>query len=263
MGIFSKKGLCSICGKEKGKEISDGFVCKDCELRCGMFITKLGDNKSLGRVQDYTKLIEKNKEYLKIQEERKAIFKPNKEIGGIMFVDEEHGLWSWGSGMFKKKPEGPIYHIYEIVSYYIVEDGDVISRGTVNSSHAAGTKIVINHGSSSKQNCSQLDLCINTTLIPVPARMRMIQSTTKTSSLVYRNSHRQLKDAENFLAGVKLQICNEQLKKVKVTVSTKSAEQPKQADDSLAKIKQLKELLDMGAITEEEFNTKKKELLNL
>ena len=33
--------------------------------------------------------------------------------------------------------------------------------------------------------------------------------------------------------------------------------------DPLEKIKTLKELLDMGAITEEEFNAKKKELLNL
>ena len=34
-------------------------------------------------------------------------------------------------------------------------------------------------------------------------------------------------------------------------------------NDAVTQIKKFKELLDIGAITEEEFNTKKKELLNL
>ncbi|WKK93250.1 SHOCT domain-containing protein [Clostridioides difficile] len=35
------------------------------------------------------------------------------------------------------------------------------------------------------------------------------------------------------------------------------------SNDAIQQVKGLKELLDLGAITEEEFNTKKKELLNL
>ncbi len=35
------------------------------------------------------------------------------------------------------------------------------------------------------------------------------------------------------------------------------------SNDAIQQVKGLKELLDLGAITDEEFNTKKKELLNL
>ena len=36
-----------------------------------------------------------------------------------------------------------------------------------------------------------------------------------------------------------------------------------QSDDSIEKVKKLKELLDMGALTQEEFDAKKRELLGL
>lgn len=59
-----------------------------------------------------------------------------------------------------------------------------------------------------------------------------------------------------------INMCNEDLAKLEIILK-KDKPVEKTYDDPIEKVKKLKELLDMGILTQEEFDKKKKELLNL
>lgn len=62
-----------------------------------------------------------------------------------------------------------------------------------------------------------------------------------------------------------IKMCDEDLAKLEIVVKkNRKTESPKsQSNDPIEEVKKLKELLDMGILTQDEFDKKKKELLNL
>ena len=80
--------------------------------------------------------------------------------------------------------------------------------------------------------------------------VNLINAKTKTNSSIYQNA---CNEAQEILSVLSIIIKN----------NDKADNEQSKTSDSIEQVKGLKELLDLGAITEEEFNTKKKELLNL
>lgn len=83
----------------------------------------------------------------------------------------------------------------------------------------------------------------------------MIKSETKKSSIVYKEA---VKEAHEILRKLEL-ITNQFQKQTQEQLPTVADNNISVADE----IKKFKELLDIGAITEDEYNSKKTELLNL
>ncbi len=57
--------------------------------------------------------------------------------------------------------------------------------------------------------------------------------------------------------------CNETLRQIKAFIESKTLNTADSVTDSADELKKLKELLDMGIVTQEEFDAKKKQLLGL
>ena len=79
MGLFSKKGTCAVCGSSKGEAVADGFICKQCFVKGGLFGASLAVHKKLARVADVQKAIDKNVAYKESQAEREKTLAVEKE----------------------------------------------------------------------------------------------------------------------------------------------------------------------------------------
>lgn len=262
MGLFNRKESCSICGNEKGTKISDGFICKECISKCGIFVIPPGQNRALARISDFEKLIEKNRHYKKLQEEREPIFAPNRVIGDRIMVDEDHKLWSLAGGAFKKKPVGPIYSLLEIDDYEIDEDGETVTKGGLGRAVAGGLLLGglgavvggVTGTRKSKATCTRLNLNITPSIAPYPVIIQFITTKTKVNSLLYKQSYAQIQAVLSYF---------DEFGGADENVTESSDTNRNLQSSNLDEIKKLKELLDMDALTQEEFDTKKKELLGL
>ena len=86
-----------------------------------------------------------------------------------------------------------------------------------------------------------------------------ITKEVKTKSNDYTKALSKAKETMSCLEGVfKVNEDSKGPQKVEIVSSTQTSD-----DDPIEKVKKLKELLDLGVITEEEFDQKKKQLLNL
>lgn len=227
---------------------------------------------------------EKNQELL-------SIFKASTELGDIS-IDIENRLFKvkHATGMIKKnsgalmktgkalaavytlgasvaieaamKPDDKIFHFEDLDSYELIEDDSAISSGGLGSAIAGGVLLggagAIVGGMTGKKKqkktIENLVLQINTKDISFPCIMvTYIKKETKVSSNAYKEALS--------LAKQSIQCLDIIIKKEEELNNVETQSQDN--NDAVTQIKKFKELLDIGAITEEEFNTKKKELLNL
>lgn len=257
MGFFGKKGVCNICLNNTGVQAKDGFVCKECLDKCGPFGVDLLKLKDMTTISSIQKRINQNKIFQKAQEEREKIFSPTNIIGNNLVVDEDNQLWCFGRKGFKIKRMGAIYRMDEIVDYEIEEDENIITKSGLGRAVAGGVlfggvgAIVggITGGRTSKAECSKLNVLINVKDAPSKVVIPLLISKTKKNSLVYKNTIEFLTRITTYLDSIIDEVKND----ISKTPST----------DPYEDVKKLKELLDIGAITQEEFNAKKKQLLGL
>lgn len=172
------------------------------------------------------------------------------------------------------KPDDKVFRFTELRSFELLEDDSEIVSGGVGKAIVGGALFggfgavagAVAGNKKTKKTVDNMVLKINTHDINFPCIMiTYINKTTKVTSNDYRKS---LSLAQETISC--LEIILNALESMKAAVEQQNAvvppapaEAPQQPLDPVSEIKKYKELLDMGAISEDEYNTKKSELLGL
>ena len=189
-------------------------------------------------------------------------FTPTREVGNYFAIDENTRLWAIGKGMFPSLKKAVPYSYDDIVDFELLADGRSIITGGVGSSIVGaalfgGIGAVVGSATGKKkikQTCTSLMVKITVNNMASPVEyIKLISSTTSKNSMIYRGAYR---DAQEIISLLQL-ICNQRISMN--NISQESTHSASAADE----IRKYKALMDEGIITEEEFLTKKKQLLDL
>ncbi len=259
MGFFSEKTVCSICGKHymlySFSTKSNEFVCIKCANRAGISVSASIDNISL---EDVKTLINKNNENAK----KLSDFTITKSIGVYLKIDERKKQWYIPDGFGGTTHNPRIYSYNDVLDFALLEDGGSINKGGLGRAVAGGVlfggvgAVVggVTGIKKSKPVCSSLKIKITLNDMSHPAEyINFISSETKKSSFTYKTCEKSAQDIMSLLQVMCSQNTSAQ------AIYAEAKQEASAADE----IKKFKELFDAGIITEEEFNAKKKQLLNL
>lgn len=189
-------------------------------------------------------------------------FNITKKIGNYFYIDENHKKWTIPQGLLKNKIiQSKIYNYTDILDFELIEDGNSVSKGGIGRAIVGGALfggigaiVGATTGHKQKQTCSilQIKIILNSMNSPIEY-ITLINTEIKKSSNTYKLS---FNIAQQILSV--LQIICESNKSQKLLKETNH-----EPSSNIDEIRKYKQLLDCGAITEEEFNIKKKKLLNL
>lgn len=242
---------CTICGKSMGAlnskvKIRDGYVCIDCWRAAGFGIT----------MKDMAAADSETSEHIKAILDEKAgnislieNFKPTKEIGNYIRFDDVTKTFIIGP-----RNKGTLYHYENIVDYELLEDGETkikggLGRAVVGGVLFGGAGAVVGGVTGNRKTKSTCEsMKIKLTLKNTPKQVEyinLISTSTKKNGNIYKSC---FNSAQEILSSLKI-ICDQQ--EIPQTVS------------SVDEIMKYKNLLDAGAITQEEYDSKKKQLLRL
>lgn len=191
-----------------------------------------------------------------------TVFVPTKKVGNYFVVNENDKTWAVPTGLFKKVILPNSVHTYsEIVSFELLEDGNSITKGglgraVVGGALFGGVGAIVGGATGGKKTkgvCTKLQIKIILNNMATPnVYVDLINTSTKKDSILYTSAY---SSAQEILSILQI-ICDQKEQKVgSVPNKNNGISIPEE-------IKKYKELLDMGAILEEEFENKKKELLN-
>lgn len=245
MGLFSKKGQCSICHINIAtKNLSDGKICKECISKCNLFIKSLSWKQVASqKVRDAISQQQINSELLKQ-------FSSTKTFGTHLTIDETNHLWKLDHSKI-------IFHYSDIINYELLEDGETISKGGLGSAVVGGVLFggvgAIVGGTvgrkRTKQEITELKIKIVTKNNFCPELYIDFLMTGKIKSGSF--SHKLYHDnAQSILSALS------------VMVNTAS-EQNKTSFSPADEIMKYKKLLDNDVISEEDFENKKNQLLKM
>lgn len=272
---------CTICEKNVSKlkafKLKGGeYVCFDCVKKAGhnpmtwisVFTTK---EKLLDEIRSNTssesRTQKSNIDSMKETFDRRRsslglgakarvsdTFRPDKSFYKRFYIDTVHKKW---------QALGPVHNYSDLVSYEYQEDGGSVVSGGVGSAvvggalfgrvgavvgAATGKKKLADFVNSMKIRLTVKDMNNPTEYIDMnPVRIRM-----KRSSGQYRKN---LEETQEILSCLEL-IIRENQKSLSGSENSKPA-------DAADEILKYKKFLDAGAITQEEYEAKKKQLLNL
>lgn len=240
--------VCEICDRQLGfftfkTAISDGYVCNECLKKYGLW--------NLSRPVSYNsssikKLIDKRKEWV-------TSFAATKVVGSYLQIDEKHDIFKIGNAMFKYS---------NLLSFELLEDGKTVTKGGLGRAVAGGVlfggagAIVGGVTGHKKSNNICTSLRIKVTLRNAHCDniyISFINCETKKSGFLYQTCYN---NAQICLS--ELEIISDKNKYAMQQVDVQTAE-ISPADEIL----KYKKLYDEGIITQEEFDAKKKQLLNL
>lgn len=256
MSLFSKKGVCNICGNKTGKAVRDGFICSDCWAKTGVYGSPLIDNKHLAMVSQVKEKIDLNEKWLKDQDERRNIFTPTIIIGEHLMVDEANRLLSVATGTLKKKPMGSIFSFDEIEEYELDEDGESVTKGGLGRAAAGGLlfggvgAVVGGVTGSKKTNsvCTKMNVIISIKGQYIKTYIQLVVGQTKRKGILYKAAQQ---NAANILKYLD-----------KITAIEEQKTEAQQESTSVAdELKKYADLKAAGAISEEEYNSIKNKLL--
>lgn len=230
------KKHCVACNKELSiisykTTISDGVVCGDCLRSAG--ISELTNPKQYN-ADSMNALIKRRSELVKS-------FLPTKKIGTYLKIDTNNKIFKVGRQIFAYD---------DLLSFELMENNHTIVEET-ESKKSKGKKY--------KGICNLTNIChsmkIKLTLKNAhcdTAYINFISSERKTSSLIYKAAQ---ESAQKCLSELQIIADVNQTADIPQTIGNT----PSSADEIL----KYKQLLDAGAITESEFEQKKKQLLGL
>lgn len=254
MGLFNKES-CIICGGKTNAltkaKASSGSICSSCLSLCSPGFTSNILNKR-------TEEIEEHIEYVKKNQLLYNSFHATDTVGKLFFVDKINQRFYIpvpAATLYNKIPI--VYSFNDIVDYELVVDGESYTKGGASIGRALvggaifGAAGAIIGGSTGKRKQKEV---IKKMYIKISLKhtydsyteISLISTEVKKGSLTYNIM---TESANKILALLDSIVTSEP-----VSVSSTSV-----ADELL----KYKELLDCGVLTQEEFNAKKKELLNL
>lgn len=265
-GNKAEKKPCACCGKPLGLlagdlHLADGEICCDCWAKAGfqnvVAVQSTSNQYTLAQIRERIEAREAERKELEK-------FRATKTIGPLA-VDESLGA-------VRVSALGQKMHTFfarKILDFELLEDGEslVKSKGGIGRAIVGGMIFggagaivgAVTGGKRSKKVCTSMKIKITLRDYDVDALyIDLITKETKCNSIVYKNAAKQAQDILSALqvAADKAQT-EASAQPIAVSVVSNSSTS---ALDELAK---LKNLLDMGAITQEEFNAKKAQLLNI
>lgn len=242
------KLFCSICHKELGAfagkvKLSDGVICLNCLNDAG--ISVLSNNMTYNQ-QSINELINSRKSMVKS-------FLPTKTIGDYLQVDENHSIFKVNKDIFTYK---------NLLCYELLEDDQTITKGGLGSAVVGGLlfggvgAIVgsVTGEKKSKGICNSMKLRISLKNAHTDVvYINFIRSETKTNGFIYKSAQDSAQKCITALETIN-DINQTQLKQPVYVSQTFSFA------DEIAKFKNL---LDQNIITQEQFEIKKNELLQI
>lgn len=267
------KNICGICNTQLGF-LDSKYKIADSEIICVQCMTKAGGINQISAMKNMTAdTIKKQiKELEEKEEERKEKiknFKTTKQIQQYLYIDEEKQQWVIPKGVFAKKIENStIYEYSDIIDFELMEDGNTVSKGGLGRAVAGGLlfggvgAIVggVTGGKKAKQTCTSLRIKITINDLRNPViYISFITAEVKKQSILYTSAYHTAQEVMSMLQVMCETKKINQFNEIKEKNNKKETEDVNVADE----IKKFKELLDMEAITQEEFDYKKKELLKL
>jgi ribosome-binding protein aMBF1 (putative translation factor) len=262
MGMLKTEN-CPICGmptsafQKSSAKYNGLYVCQNCAKA-------LADHKvKLWRLKKYP-LDELRRiaqvDTTRIEQHEKDIknFTVTKNVGNLIQFDDTHKKVA----ILKTKFTGKVYDMFifdysSIVDYELLEDGESIEKGGVGRAIVGGALfggvgaiVGAGTGHKHKKTCTNLQLKITLDNVSMPvAYVNFINTATKKNGFVYKQMSSLAQEALSILSIItKAQEENHA-----------NAKNFSEADEIL----KFKKLLDEGIITQEEFEKKKKQLLNL
>lgn len=257
MGFFSPKATCSICGAEVGLnryQIADkGWICASCFKKSGFNALTPIKKMTIDQIHTAMDRIESDSNEL-------ASFHVTKSVGSFLHVDEDQKKWYIPDGSGGKVKHPHIHQYSDIMSYELLEDGSSVSSGGVGRALVGGALFggvgAIVGGSTGKKHakgvCEKLEIKITLNDMSHPVEyICFIESSLKKDGFIYKAIYPR---AQECLSVLQL-MCDS----VKVPAQSDASSIPSSADE----IMKFKSLLDSGAITQEEYDAKKKQLLGI
>lgn len=258
MGLFRKsKEPCCICGKEKtDQKIKDGAVCIECLMDYMEYKDKQFTFKDGLPTKSEIQIVLDSKKQNDFLVEK---FNVTKEINSFIKFDETNKLIYIETKRKNGKIKKNVYSFENITGFELLEDGETITKGGLGSAIAGGvlfggTGAIVGSIVGKKKTKKiienlQIKLTLKTISEPV-AYINLINVKTKTNSIGYERAYAEAQEILSILAII--------LKDIE-----KKREEINNNNSNADEILKYKNLLDMEAITQEEFDAKKKELLNL
>lgn len=262
MSFFALKATCSVCNKEIGmnrKRIANkGWICNSCYKEANLKPTDF-TYKSITKwtVDDFKTAIEANKE----NKVELNSFNPTKKIGSFIEFDDNQQKWLV-PGFLGNKKKSIVYDYSDIVDFELLEDGESIATGglgraLVGGALFGGAGAIVGGVTGKRKNkgvCNNLEIKVTINDINNPAVfIKFVTSSMKKNGFLFKSMY---EDAQECLSTLQV-ICDQQ------NVPEENVNSSSSAPSAAEEIKKYKELLDLGAISEEEYELKKKELLNL
>lgn len=243
MGLFEKKTNCSLCGVEQGKfKVADGCICQSCIKQCGLGFT-------LERILK-ERTIHEVKQAIEVQKENQKkldVFNATKVIGEFIQFDENNKLWLVKRKLNRLEIDPIIEKFSDIMDFELIEDGDSL---LVNRSLGEALVGISTANKKIKKvvNKFQIKISLNNMITPA-VFIDMISAPTKYNSLVYKNAYNYAQQIISVLA---------------VIIENEKKDSSSQTNNSSAdEIMKFKNLLESGAISQEEYDAKKRQLLGL
>lgn len=193
-------------------------------------------------------------EVKKANDNELANFNPTKKIDTFMEFDDNQQKWLVLSSFLGKRNKSTVYNYSDIIDFELLEDGESVASGglgraLVGGALFGGAGAVVGAVTGKKKTkgvCNSLKLIITVNDFNNPTvYVNFIESPTKRDGFVFKEMYQ---SAQECLSTLQL-ICDRQ-KNNSRQIENKTSD----ADE----IKKFKELLDEGIITQEEFDTKKK-----
>ena len=263
-----EKLTCPVCGKEikflsKRRVVKGLYICGDCENKSAI-------NRYTKEIKKYSPQDALNIVLNKI--EKAENFTVSKSADGYFLVDDKRMLWTvpYAATMIKNTPKiDPelIFGFDEIESYEFIEDGNLLAKGGRGLKKIGGLLFGSEGGgfsanSEDRNTCENLQVKINLSNLATPkVFINLIFKEIDKDKKAYGQA---FLTAQKILSMLEL-ICHKD-DAAKEEAEKHEADKEKSAAGSLSpadEIKKYKELLDMGAITQEEYDAKKAKLLDL
>jgi len=258
MGLFTKEP-CIVCENIvdalNRKKLNNGtFLCGNCINKVGIC-----DGFSMGTLKNSSKeQIEERIAYhekdVKENAERISKFNATNKINNNIWFDDDHKWFIIPQGGLDNSY---VFKYDEIINFEVLEDSITVTKGGLGKALVGGAIFglagAIVGGTSKRSNdvCNKLEIKITTRNHDKPViYINLIDTEFKKNGWVYKTASKIVQEIIS-----KLQIIMDELEQEKVI--NKENSNTSVADE----IKKFKELLDIGAITQEEFDKKKKELL--
>ena len=259
MGLFGSDVICDVCGNKVNKKrnkLSDGAMCDDCfrTVISSMNFDELTTALSVG---DAKEIIFKVKESAKYELE----FSPTFSVGDYFFIDEDKKLWGFLPSFQGKnaKAQISIYRYDELESYELIKNGESVISGGLGSAVIGGALFggagAITGGAvgkknvRSKVNMYKIKIKLSDSYKPIYIDLlrTLRHRNMLEESTIYKQTYNQAQTIISVLDKI-------------IQIKTKKEERTSEtiADEII----KLKDLLDGGIITEEEFKMAKLKLLS-